>query len=231
MNAKTIEKELSKYANKDKAKILQGFFKTGKGQYGEGDVFIGVKVPESRTVAKKFKDAPFSEVKKLLQSKVHEHRLTALLLLVHNFELTHDKKIVDYYLANTKYVNNWDLVDLTSHKILGEYLIDKKKERKVLYELSKSKNMWERRIAIVSCFAFIRQGDLNDAYKLAEQYLTEQHDLMHKATGWVLRECGKKDQPRLEKFLDKHVKKMPRTMLRYAIERFEEKKRKEYLKK
>ncbi|NQV08229.1 DNA alkylation repair protein [Candidatus Woesearchaeota archaeon] len=227
-----LKKDLAKHGSKKKAKLLQGFFKTGKGEYGEGDIFLGVMVPKTREVAKKYKHLSFSDTKKLLKSKIHEHRQCALLILVHNFENGDNKekrKIVDFYLANTKYVNNWDLVDLTAHKILGAYYFDK--NRSILYKLAKSKDLWEKRISVVSTFWFIRYNDFKDSLKLAEIHLNDDHDLMHKAVGWMLREIGKKDQKTEEKFLKKYHKTMPRTMLRYSIERFSENKRKFYMKK
>ena len=225
-----IKKDLQKLADKKQAKLLQGFFKTGKGEYGEGDIVLGIKVPVQSEVAKKHKGASLKDVQNLLSSKIHEHRLVALLILIEKFKTTNNKKeIVDIYLKNTKYINNWDLVDLSAPRILGDYLIDK--DRKILYKLAKSKLLWERRISILATFAFIRDDDFKDALKLAKILLNDKHDLMHKAVGWMLREIGKKDQKIEEKFLKKHYKNMPRTMLRYSIERFDEKKRKKYMKK
>jgi len=227
-NLTQLKADLRKLSDPQKAKLLQGFFKTGKGQYGEGDIFLGVKVPESRTVAKKYHDLSFEDIKTLLQSKIHEERLTALLLLVHLYQKNPDKKFVDFYLSNTKHINNWDLVDLTAHKIVGHYL--ENKPRDILYKLARSKILWERRISIISTFHFIRDRDFKDALALADILLNDEHDLMHKAVGWVLREIGKKDLKVEEGFLRKHYKKMPRTMLRYSIEKFPEDVRKKYLK-
>jgi len=229
MSISKLKKDLKRLANARKAKLLQGFFKTGKGEYGEGDIFLGVMVPDSRKIAVKYRDLSFSDVGKLLNSKIHEERLVAILLLVHKFQIGERKKVYDFYLRNTKKVNNWDLVDLSCHKIIGEYLIDK--NRSVLYKLAKSSNLWERRISIISCFAFIRDNDFKDAIKLSNILLNDEHDLMHKAVGWVLREIGKKNKKVLVKFLDKNCKKMPRTMLRYSLEKFSEKERKKYMKK
>ncbi|MFH1802682.1 MAG: DNA alkylation repair protein [archaeon] len=223
----SLKSELKSLASPEKAKLLQRYFKTGKGQYGEGDIFLGVTVPEIRAIAKKYKDLPLEEIKSLLTSKIHEERLTALLLLVHLYQKNPDKKFVDLYLSNTKYINNWDLVDLTSHKILGHYL--ENKPRDILYNLAKSTSLWERRISIISTFYFIPKKDFKDALALAEILLHDKHDLMHKAVGWVLREIGKKDLPTLQIFLKKYYKTMPRTMLRYAIEKFPEEERKKYL--
>ena len=216
------------HSNPEKARVLQGFFKTGVGEYGEGDIFLGITVPQSRKIAKQFAHIELKDVKKHLQSKMHEERLVALLILVEKYKKSDDKKeIVDFYLSNTKHVNNWDLVDLTADKILGDYLFDKNKN--IIYELSKSNNLWERRIAIVSTFNFIKQRKFDETLRLAEMLLHDKHDLIHKACGWMLREVGKKDEKVLRDFLNKNYKHMPRTMLRYAIERFPENERKKYL--
>ncbi|MCA9485626.1 MAG: DNA alkylation repair protein [Nanoarchaeota archaeon] len=224
-----LKKELRNLANPKKAKILQGFFKTDPGQYGEGDVFMGITVPRSREIARKYHDLSFNDLDELLKSKIHEERLIALLILVHVYKTKDTRKeIVNYYLKNTRYVNNWDLVDLTADKILGNYLLDK--DRKILYDLAKSKSLWEKRIAIISTFQFIRNNDFKDTLKISEILLQDSHDLMHKAVGWMLREVGKKDLSVLENFLKKHYKTMSRTTLRYAIEKFPEVKRQKYLK-
>ncbi len=225
-NIARIQREIQSSANRGKAKFLARYFKTGKGEYGEGDVFLGLTVPQVRAIAKKHKDISLKDVEKLLQSPIHEYRLTALIILTEK-ALTHE--IVDLYLRNTKYINNWDLVDLSSHEILGTWLLDK--PRNMLYKLAKSKNIWERRIAIISTFTFLKEKQLSDSLNLAEILLQDEHDLMHKAVGWALREVGKRDEKALTDFLDKHHKTMPRTTLRYAIERFSEAKRKQYLKK
>ncbi|GBE17126.1 DNA alkylation repair enzyme [bacterium BMS3Abin15] len=228
---KFLRKELKLKSDPRRAKLLQGFFKTGPGEYGEGDIFLGITVPEVRKTATKFNELKFSDVKKLLGSKIHEERLTALLILVHNFNIGNEaerNKIFKFYLANTKNINNWDLVDLSAHKIVGEHILDR--SRNILYKLARSKKLWEKRISIISTFAFIRDNELKDSLKISEILLNDDHDLIHKAVGWVLREVGKKSLATEEKFLKKHYKKMPRTMLRYAIEKFPEKKRKAYLK-
>jgi 3-methyladenine DNA glycosylase AlkD len=237
-----ILKEIEAHKNLKKGKILSGFFKTGRGQYGEGDIFWGLTVPTSRRIAVKYKDLPLPEVNLLLKNKVHEIRLIGLLVLVRQYkqlslDKTRDdsvelekKKIVDFYLKNTRYINNWDLVDLSSHCILGDYLF-RHKEGKVLLKLAKSKNLWEQRIAIVSTYAFIRHGDLGWTFKIAKMFLLHEHNLIHKAVGWMLREAGKKDEKVLRKFLDANFFHMPRTMLRYAIEKFPRKIRLSYLKK
>src|SRR3989344_5201883 len=221
MNA--IQIALQRHAHPEKARILQRFFKTGKGQYGEGDVFIGVMVPETRAVAKKFMDAGFREVEALLDSKVHEHRLCGLLILVLQYQKKPSRDIVDFYLKHFYAVNNWDLVDLTAHKILGAWLLQR--DRSLLFRLARSKNLWGRRAAIVATFEFIRNHDFKDSIRLAELFLNEKHDLMHKAVGWKPREGGKRDEKQLRKFLDRNAARMPRTMVRYAIERLHDKKK------
>ena len=253
-----IKKDLQKLANPEKAQILQRFFKTGKGEYGEGDVFLGVMVPDLRRVVRKYEDATLSVVSSLLKSKIHEHRLVGVLILVEQFkkyrhpefisgsasvsepvsyekqilkQVQYDgektrKKIFDFYLKNAKRINNWDLVDLSA-PTFGQHLLDK--NTSVLIHLARSNNLWERRIAIMFCFAFIRENRFDETFKITELLIQDKHDLIHKAVGWMLREVGKQDLSSEEKFLKKHYKNMPRTMLRYAIEKFEEKKRKQYL--
>lgn len=230
MGLKKIRNELKKAANPIKAKTLERFFKTGKGEYGEGDIFLGVVVPKTREIAMKNKDLALEEVEKLLGSKVHEERLAALLLLVHNFQKGDEKtkeEIFEFYLKNTKKVNNWDLVDLSAPNIIGQYLINK--DKSILYVLAKSDNLWERRISIISTYPFIKDNQFNDTTAVSEILLKDKHDLMHKAVGWMLREVGKRNLDFEEEFLRKNYKKMPRTMLRYAIEKFEEGKRRAYL--
>lgn len=222
--------ELEELSDSEQALKLQGFFKTGEGEYGEGDVFLGVRVPDQRRIAKKYKNLDLSEVVKLLHSGIHEHRLTALFILTHQFNKGNEKirhRIVDLYLGNMAYVNNWDLVDSSAHKILGAWLIDK--PRDLLYEMAESECLWERRISIISTFAFIGNNDLSDAVSLAKVLVNDKHDLIHKASGWALREVGKRDQNMLEEFLLEHYGTMPRTMLRYAIERLPEERRRFYL--
>jgi 3-methyladenine DNA glycosylase AlkD len=225
-----LRKEIKKHSNPDKAKFLQRFFKTGKGEYAEGDVFLGIVVPVQRQIAKKYKELSFIELKVLITSKYHEERLIALLILVERFKKADENEkeiIVKFYLNNRKGINNWDLVDLSAPKILGQYLIDK--DRKILFRFAKSNDLWEKRIAVLSTFAFIRNNDFEDALKIYEILVNDKHDLIHKAVGWMLRELGKIDLKEEEEFLKKHYKTMPRTMLRYAIEKFPEKKRKAYL--
>lgn len=220
MKATEVERELKKKANKNKAELLARFFKTGKGEYGEGDIFWGINVPTQREIAKKFIDLSLSEIQKLLKNPVHECRLTALLILVYKYEKADDKtkgRVYNFYLKNTKHINNWDLVDVSCHKIIGAYLYDK--DRSILYKFAKSKNLWEKRIAIISTFNFIAKNDFKDSVKIGEMLLNDKHDLIHKAVGWMLREVGKRDEKVLHDFLKKNVKKMPRTALRYSIER------------
>jgi 3-methyladenine DNA glycosylase AlkD len=230
MTAQLIRAKMKKLANKEKAKILQGFFKTGQGEYGEGDIFLGITVPVLRKLSKEHDSASLPEVVKLVKSSIHEERLLALLMLVRAFskgDETLKKKIYDLYLKHTRYINNWDLVDLTAPNIVGAYLLGR--NRKPLYALVKSADLWERRISILSTFAFIKQNDFYDAFKISHTLLADEHDLIHKAVGWMLREIGKRDLYAEEQFLKSRYKKMPRTMLRYAIELFPEPKRKRYL--
>lgn len=232
MTAKEIQKELETYSTPEKKEFLPYFFKTGKGQYGEGDIFLGVVVPDTRKVAKKYKAIAFSEITKLLESGIHECRLCALLILVERFKKAKEeerKEIYNFYLSNTRYINNWDLVDLSTRDIVGEYLVDK--DRKDLYRLADSPLLWEQRIAVISTYTFIRQNDFKDILALSERLLNHKHDLMHKATGWMLREAGKRDKQVLTAFLDKHYKVMPRTMLRYSIEKLSPEERAHYMKK
>jgi 3-methyladenine DNA glycosylase AlkD len=233
MEYSKILKKLERLKNPKKAKDLTRFFKCGKGEYGEGDIFWGIMVPQQRQVAKKyFQVADFSDIQKLLNSPVHEQRLTGLLILVLQFERADEKArgvIYNFYLKNTKRINNWDLVDLTAPRIVGGYLLNK--DRKILYKLAKSKNLWERRISVLATFMFIREKDFMDAIKIAEILLYDKHDLIHKAVGWMLREIGKRNLKAEERFLQRHYRIMPRTMLRYAIEKFPEGKRRRYLKK
>lgn len=231
LNLKSLKKELKRKASSKRAKILKRFFKTGPGEYGEGDIFLGLKVGDSREIAKKYQNLSLKETEKLLHSKIHEERLIALLILIHKFQTDNERlkeKVFKLYLKNTKYINNWDLVDLSANKIVGEYLRDKSKN--ILYKLAKSRNIWERRIAIMSTFQFIKNNEFKETLKISKLLLKDEHDLIHKAVGWMLREVGKRVLVAEEKFLKTHYKKMPRTMLRYAIERFPEKRRQAYLK-
>jgi 3-methyladenine DNA glycosylase AlkD len=233
MKAADVRKELKSMAESEKAAILQRFFKTGPSQYGEGDIFIGVMVPQSRQVAKKFNQLPLGEVRTLLYSRVHEERLVALLILAWRYSSASSSRekeeIVKFYLDHIKRVNNWDLVDLSAPNILGAHLVDRDGRRRLLYRLAGSENVWERRIAIVATHHFIRNGDFSDTLKIAEMLLQDMHDLIHKAVGWMLREVGKRDAAAEKEFLEKHCSVMPRTMLRYAIERLSERKRRRYM--
>jgi 3-methyladenine DNA glycosylase AlkD len=227
-----IKQGLKRLGNPDKAKTLANFFKTGKDQYGEGDKFYGVTVPQTRAVAKKYTNLSLDKIAELLKDEYHEVRLAALLILVEqyqNADTKGKKEIFNFYWKNAKAVNNWDFVDLTAPKIVGDFLLDK--PRDILYAMAKSDNLWEKRIAIISTFTFIRNNDFEDTLKIGEMLLSDNHDLIHKAVGWMLRELGKKNQQAEEQFLKKHHKHMPRTMLRYAIERFDKKKKEYYMKK
>lgn len=230
-----VKKELKKIANKKIAEHSQRFFKTGKGEYGAGDVFIGVRVPDQRKIAKKFTEIPMKDVTELVKSKIHEERLTGLIILVNKYKMAEkandekqQDKIYSYYVRYFKYVNNWDLVDVTCPHVIGAYLLNR--DRKVLYKWAVSDHLWTKRIAIVSNWWFIRKGDLKDVFSISELLLNDDHDLIHKAVGWMLREAWKKDVKKTESFLKKHYKKMPRTMLRYAIEKMTEAKRQRFLK-
>ena len=231
MLLKSLRAILKKQANPKQAKIYLRFFKTGKGEYGEGDEFLGIKVPVSRKIAKEFKDLALPEIQELLNSKVHEERLIALFILTEQYrrkDFEQKKVIYDFYLKNLKRVNNWDLVDLSAEKIIGAYLFEKDKQ--ILFRLARSKNLWDRRIAIMSTFHFIKNGLYDTTFEIADVLLKEEHDLIHKAVGWMLREIGNRDLKSEEDYLKKHYITMPRTMLRYAIEKFPEKKRQAYLK-
>jgi len=225
-----IESDILAHANPLKALILKRFFKTGPGGYGEGDTFLGIIVPVQREIGKKYYNLKLSDLQKLIKSKIHEARLIALFILVHQYKkaaLDDKKKYVDFYIKNKSYVNNWDLVDSSAHLILGDSLLDK--PGKILFSLAKSESIWDRRIAVLSSLAFIRKGQFGTTLKLAQLLLNDKHDLMHKAIGWMLREIGNRNEEILEGFLDEYAATMPRTMLRYAIEKFPEKKRKYYL--
>jgi 3-methyladenine DNA glycosylase AlkD len=230
ITAKEISKRLQKIGDKEDARFLQGFFKTGVGQYGEGDIFLGIRVPAIRKLAKEYKNLPFKEILSLLKSPYHEVRLFALISFVNTFAQGDEiiqKKIYDLYVANTHYINNWDLVDLSAPNIVGASLMER--SRKPLYQLAKSKTLWERRIAMLATFYFIKNNQFDDSLKIAAILLQDKEDLIHKAVGWMLREVGKRDIDCAESFLQKHCRTMPRTMLRYAIERFTPAKRSKYM--
>jgi 3-methyladenine DNA glycosylase AlkD len=226
-----LKTELRAAVEPSQAMVLQRFFKTGKGDYGEGDVFLGVKIPPIRALVKKYNGLSIDDAVKLLQSKIHEERMTALLLLVQKFKKANEverRKIYTLYIANTKKINNWDLVDLSAPNIVGEYLFGKSYDE--LIARAKSELLWNKRIAVIATFAFIRKGVFEPTFKIAELLINDKHDLIHKAIGWMLREIGKRDIDAEEEFLQIHYKQMPRTMLRYAIEKFPEEKRQNYLK-
>lgn len=229
MKVADVQTKLRKIADPAIAEHSQRFFKTEAGEYGEGDQFLGIRVPNIRKIAKTFKKLSLTETEKLLHSEYHEERLCALIILVNRFQKADPedrKQICELYLSNTAYINNWDLVDTSAYKIVGPYL--EGKNRDVLYDLAKSESVWERRIAIISTLHFIKNNDFEDTLAIAEKLLDDDHDLIHKATGWMLREVGKRDQEKEETFLEKHAVHMPRTMLRYAIEHFSDAKREYY---
>ena len=224
-----IKTSLHAKASPERKAVSERFFKTGKGQYGEGDIFIGVTMPDTRAVAKEhFADVTLRDIEKLLHSKIHEERMLALVLLTLWYKKRDAKEAVALYKKNYDHINNWDLVDVSAPNVIGDWYLER--DRKELYTLARSRNMWKRRIAIVSTYAFIRQNDLKDTFAIAEMLLPDTEDLTHKAVGWMFREAGKRDQKALETFLKKHHTDMPRTMLRYAIEKFPESKRQKYLK-
>ncbi|MFA7252874.1 MAG: DNA alkylation repair protein [Candidatus Paceibacterota bacterium] len=227
-----LVKDLDRVANPAKAKILARFFKTGPGEYGEGDIFLGITVPVQREIAKKYLDLDFSDLQKLLNNQYHEYRLVALLILVEKYKKGTEKEkkeIFNLYLKNAKAkrINNWDLVDLSAPTIVGDYLFAR--DKRILYTLAKSRKLWERRIAILATYSFIKQKKYSDILKLSKILISDSEDLIHKATGWMLREMGKKDKKVLENFLHQFADRMPRTMLRYAIEKFNPIERQKYL--
>ncbi|MBI2984511.1 MAG: DNA alkylation repair protein [Candidatus Kerfeldbacteria bacterium] len=225
-----VRAELQRLSKPSTAKTRQWFFQTGHGEYSEGDIFIGVSVPEQRRVARKYRDLPLADVERLLQSRYHEHRLTALFILVSQFQRRdqHTREIIaKRYLRWRKQINNWDLVDSSAPHILGTYLLDK--PRLVLSSLAASRNLWERRMSIIATQTFIRHGQFRDTLNLAKKLLRDPHDLIHKAVGWMLREVGDRDRPTEERFLKRYARQMPRTMLRYAIEKFPPAGRRQYL--
>jgi len=221
---------LHSLGNPQRAHLLRGYFKTGPGEYGEGDLFLGITMPEARSTAKRFARLPLREVCELLHSPFHEARMVALLILCHQYRRGNEelrKEIYRIYLENTRFINNWDLVDASAPKIVGPYL--EKRDRGTLYSLAASSLLWERRIAIMATFHFIRLDDYTDALEIAHNLIHDREDLIHKAVGWMLRETGKRNRSVEEEFLQKYYTRMPRTMLRYAIERFPEGLRRRYL--
>jgi len=232
--AKEIVKKLKASSSQERARNLSWYFKTEPGEYGDGDVFLGVTVPQIRAIVKDHPKIGFSEIKILLSSKFHEVRLAGALCLVEmsrTADIKTRKKIFDIYLKHRSRINNWDLVDLSAPTVVGEYLLLAPRQMNTLKKLSQEKNMWSRRIAILATFAFIRAGRFNESLALAKKYLVDKEDLMHKATGWMLREVGKRNKKILEKFLKQYAAVMPRTMLRYAIERFSPKERAHYMRR
>jgi len=230
--------DLKKTGEAERINVFMKFFKTKKGEYGEGDKFLGITVPETRKVAKKYKNLNLKDLQKLLKNEIHECRLCALMILRLQYEkaksIQNKKRLINFYLKNTKYINNWDLVDLSSPYILGSWFLAlhlSGVKLDILYKFARSESLWEKRIAIISTYTFIKNNQFEDTIKISEILLTDKHDLIHKAVGWMLREIGKRDQNILEKFLQRHSQKMPRTMLRYAIEKFSKEKRKYYLTK
>lgn len=232
VNLSALQNELQALGSPEKAAFLSRFFKTGKGQYGEGDRFLGITMPEIRAVVAKYSSLSIYDWEQLLHSPFHEFRMAALIGLMKRFQKSKkdealQKAIFDIYLNNLDFINNWDLVDVTCRDIVGAYLLHK--ERSILYELAQRPHLWAQRVAIVSTWYFISRNQFSDTIRISELLLSHKHDLIHKAVGWMLREIGKRDELVLEEFLDTHVKLMPRTALRYAIERFPDSKRKYYL--
>lgn len=234
MSATQVVKEIQALSNRGRAHDLQKFFQTAPGQYGEGDVFLGLTVPQVRTVAKEYKAISLDEIDLLVRSKFHEVRLCGLVILTLQYKAAKErktkKKLFDLYMKamTDGYINNWDLVDVTA-PIIGEYLIDSDDPYVLLYKLAKSKSLWQRRVSMVFTFAFIRSGDIEPTFEMAEKLLHDKHDLIHKAVGWALREAGKLNGIALRNFLTAHSHEMPRTMLRYSIEKFSERERKKWL--
>ncbi len=230
-----ILKELKELSNKEKALFFPRFFKTAKGEYGYGDTFWGVTVPNIRLVAKKYyKDIQITDVKELVESPIHEVRLLGYIILTYKFEkedTVGKEKIFNFYIENLNGVNNWDIVDLSCSKIVGEYLYLNSQRKDILYTLVKSNDLWKQRISIVSTYSFIRRNIFEDTLKISKELLNHKHDLIHKAVGWMLREVGKRDINVLREFLNENISSMSRTTLRYAIERMDEKERKMYLSK
>ena len=231
LTAAAVKRELKSKINPEKAAFLPRFFQTGPGQYAEGDQFLGVVVPDQRRIARQYRQLPRNEIDTLLADRFHECRLTALLILVEQFSRCREadarKELVDYYLSRTDAINNWDLVDASAHKILGAWLSEQT-DRRMLDRLAKSRNLWEQRIAVVATYHLIQRGELDDTLRLAGQLLHHPHDLIHKAVGWMLREVGKQDPRVLQAYLDRHAAEMPRTMLRYSIEKMPDNQRQHY---
>jgi 3-methyladenine DNA glycosylase AlkD len=229
-SVETLRSKLQSMADPEKARVLQRFFKTGPGEYGEGDVFLGIRVPELRKLARENPDLDENSLHTLLKSSIHEERMLSLLVLIQKYARGTDeerKRMYEFYLANTSFINNWDLADLSAEHVVGRFLSGASK--RPLYQLAKSKSLWEGRIAILATFHYIKQYEFSETFKIAAILLVDKEDLIRKAVGWMLREAGKRDSAAEERFLKEHYRKMPRTMLRYAIERFPEEKRRRYL--
>ena len=228
-----LKKDIKKLASPETAKHAQRFFKTAKGDYGHGDKFLGVRTPKIRELAKKYTDLTLNEILILVKSKFHEERLCGLIMMADKYAKSKDEKeqqtIFNKYVKHFKYINNWDLVDATAPHIVGKHLLER--DRKIIYQWAKSKHLWTKRIAIISTWWFIRNNDLKDVFRISKILLNDKHDLIHKAVGWMLREAGKKDLKKLESFLIKYYRSMPRVMLRYSIEKFPKTKRDQYLKR
>lgn len=225
----SLIKEIQSKSNSEKAKIYSRFFKTGKGEYGEGDIFLGLTMPQQREIAKKYFGLPLLKLQILLNSKIHEHRMSAGIILTHKYK-KNPEEIFNFYINNSKKFNNWDLVDITCPKIVGEFLLKYPERKKILYQFANSENLWEKRIAIVSTYSFIKKDLFEDTLVISEILLNDENDLIHKAVGWMLREVGKRDLGLLKKFLKDYYNALPRVTLRYAIEKFPEKERKKWLK-
>ena len=231
-NARAILNILKRKENAQKRKVYEGFFKSGKGEYGEGDMFLGISVPESRKIAKQFSGLPLPEIETLLKNNWHEARLVALFILIDTFNQADEKnkkQIFKFYLNKLDFVNNWDLVDVSAYKIVGEFLL--KKEKALLYKLARSKKLWERRVSIITTYTFIKNGDFKDILKITILLKDDKEDLIHKALGWMLREVGKKSKDTLVSFLEKNCTNLPRTTLRYAIEKMNPQERQYFLSK
>jgi len=232
MSLTKLKREMQKFADPERAKISERFFKTGPGGYGEGMKFLGINVPTQRKIVKRFLHLSLKDIDKLLNDKYHDYRFAGVVILTNKYKKSSEKEkkaTFNFYMKNAKKFNNWDLVDISAPHIVGDFLLDKEKD--VLYKFAKSKNLWKKRISIISTFAFIRNNLFEDTFKIADILLDDSHDLIHKAVGWMLREVGNRNLKEEEKYLQKGKKyqKMPRTMLRYAIEKFPESKRKSYL--
>ena len=234
VNVRQIEQHLQSLGNPQDAEQQARFFKTGPGQYGEGDRFLGIRVPVLRKLARQYSALTLEQGLELLSSPLHEQRLLALLILIHLYQQADEPeqgRIYSRYLKHTRYINNWDLVDVSADKIVGHWLYHHPQDRTMLQQLARSHDLWRRRIAVMATFYFIRQSDFRHTLNLAKLLLSDKHDLIHKATGWMLREVGNRDRATEQAFLDKYVSRMPRTMLRYAIEKFPQGLRQKYLKR